>query len=103
MDIQKVMQQAQEMQKKMQQMQDALENVDITGSAGAGDHIVTITMTGKGLVKKVDISTALMNIEDQAVTEDLVTAAFNNGKSKLDDAVKIMMSKLNIPPELLGN
>ena len=103
MDIKKVMQQAQDLQNKMQKAQDALETIDITGTAGAGDYIVTVIITGKGVTKKVHIADKLINVEDKAMLEDLIIAAFNNAKSKLDDAIKVMMSKFNIPPELLGN
>ena len=102
MDIQKVMQQAQELQKKMQKAQEELESIEITGTAGAGDDMVTITITGKGLVTKVNISPRLMDIEDKSMTEDLTAAAFNNAKSKLDEVVGGKMAALNIPAGLLG-
>jgi len=102
MDIQKVMQQAQDLQNKMQKAQDALETIEITGTAGAGDYIVTVIITGKGITKRINIADKLTNIDDKAMLEDLIVAACNNAKSKLDDAVKVMMSKFNIPSELLG-
>ena len=45
--------QAQEMQKKMKELQEGLANLEVEGSSGGG--LVKITVTGKGEVKKIKI------------------------------------------------
>ena len=101
MDIKKIMQEAQKMQKKIQQAQDELESVGDSGAAGAADSVVKGIMSGKGIAKKISISDALIDLEEKAVLEDLIIAAFNNAKSKLDAVVGGKMADLNIPPALL--
>ncbi|HMS44811.1 MAG TPA: YbaB/EbfC family nucleoid-associated protein, partial [Alphaproteobacteria bacterium] len=46
-----MMKQAQMMQQRMQDMQNQLERVEITGSSGGG--LVHVTMTGKGIIRHV--------------------------------------------------
>jgi DNA-binding YbaB/EbfC family protein len=102
MDIKKMMQQAQELQKKMQQAQDELESVEVFGSAGGAGYIVEVTMSGKGMIKRINIADALIDLEEKATLEDLTAAAINNAKSKLDEVVGGKMAALNIPAGLLG-
>ena len=97
-----MMQQAQELQKKMQKAQDELEFIEVVGSAGGAGYIVEVTMTGKGIVKRVSISDTLVDLEEKATLEDLIAAATNNGKAKLDEVVGSKMSDLGIPSGLLG-
>ena len=95
-----LMKQAQEMQTKMQEMQDRLAGVDVEGSAGAG--MVTVTMNGKGEMRGVKIDPSLFNSEDAEVVEDLIVAACNDAKAKAEATMQEEMSKitggLNLPP-----
>tara|TARA_R110000868_G_scaffold778_13_gene5729 strand:- start:4742 stop:5065 length:324 start_codon:yes stop_codon:yes gene_type:complete len=95
-----LMKQAQEMQTKMQEMQDRLAGVDVEGSAGAG--MVTVTMNGKGEMRGVKIDPSLFNSEDAEVVEDLIVAACNDAKVKAETHAQEEMSKitggLNLPP-----
>ena len=50
--------QAQEMQKKMKELQEGLANLEVEGSSGGG--LVKITVTGKGEVKKIKIDPPLL-------------------------------------------
>lgn len=102
MDIKKMMQQAQELQKKMQQAQDELESIEIVGSAGGAGYVVEVTMTGKGIIKRVNISDSLIDLEEKATLEDLIVAAINNTKAKLDEVVSGKMAGLGIPSGILG-
>ncbi len=97
-----MMQQAQELQKKMQKAQDELESVEVSGSAGGAGYIVEVTMTGKGVVKRVSISDTLIDLEEKATLEDLIVAATNNAKAKMDEVVGGKMAGLGIPSELLS-
>ena len=102
MDIKKMMQQAQELQKKMQKAQEELDDVEVVGSAGGAGYIVEVTMSGKGMIKKVSIADVLIDLEEKATLEDLIVAASNNAKSKLDEVVGGKMAGLGIPSGLLG-
>lgn len=100
MDMQQIMKKAQDLQNKMKEAQDRLEYVEVTGSAGGGNCSVKVTLNGKGVAKKIEIDQALM--EDKSMLEDIIVAAFNNAKNKVDETVNIIMQKLGISPDMLG-
>lgn len=97
--IGKIMQQAQEMQGKMQQAQDELAQLEVTGEAGAG--LVKVTMTGKHEVRNVDIDPSVFE-EDRDLLEDLMAAAINDAVHRVNVTSKEKMSQvtggLNLPP-----
>jgi len=94
------MKQAQEMQSKMTEMQDKLSEMEVTGSSGAG--MIEITLTGKSDVRTVKIDPSLIDPNDPEVLEDLIVAAFNDAKSKVEVKVSEKMSEmtggLQLPP-----
>lgn len=102
MNIQKMMQQAQEMQGKLQEMQESIGEQEVIGSAGGG--VVTVSMTCKGYVKKVEIDSDSMKPEDKEIVEDLVAAACNDARSKADekmaDETKKMMEEMGLPSNM---
>ena len=71
-----LMKQAQQMQEKMQQLQQEIANAEVTGESGAG--LVKITMTGRHDVRKVDIDASLMS-EDKEVLEETAALAGEMG------------------------
>lgn len=92
MNIAGMMKKAQEMQKKMQEMQDNLADLTEEGSAGAG--MVTVTITGKHNLKKITISPDLIVPEDKEMLEDLIVAAFNDAKQKIETKIASEMEKV---------
>lgn len=86
-----LMKQAQEMQEKMQRMQEDLANQEVQGEAGAG--LVAVIMTGRHDVKKVTIDSSLLS-EDKEMLEDLLAAAVNDAVRRVEDANKQKMSDL---------
>lgn len=100
MDISKLMKQAGEMQAKMQEMQEQLADLEATGEAGGG--MVKVTLNGKGYAKAVAIERALMKEDEAEILEDLIAAAINDAKSKLEteteERMKEMTSGLPLPP-----
>ena len=92
MNIQRLMKQAQEMQKKMQEEQERLSNTEIEGISGGG--MVKIVVNGKMVVKKISIDKSIVDPEDVEVLEDLVLAAFNDAKDKIDAKMEDSMSSL---------
>jgi len=95
-----LMKQAQEMQSKMTEMQQRLADAEVTGAAGAG--MVTVTLNGKGDVRGIKIDPGLATGEDVEVLEDLIVAAFNDARSKVEQLASEEMKKitggLDLPP-----
>ncbi len=84
-ELGKLMQQAQKMQEKMQEAQDALASVEVEGVAGGG--MVKVTMTGSHEVKGLSIDDSLVG-DDREMLEDLIVAAFNDAVQKVEEARK---------------
>ena len=97
-----MMKQAQEMQARMADMQAKLAEVEMTGAAGGG--MVQVTLDGKGELRRIKIDKSLVDPAEVEVLEDLVVAAFNDGKSKVEAHVADEMAKLTgglkLPPGL---
>jgi DNA-binding YbaB/EbfC family protein len=95
-----LMKQAQAMQSKMAEMQEKLEAMEITGTSGAG--MITVTLNGKGAMRRVKIDPSLAKADEVEILEDLITAAHNDAKSKLEQKVQEetadMMGGLQLPP-----
>lgn len=95
-----MMKQAQEVQTRMQEMQERLAQAELTGASGGG--MVTITMTGKGEVRRVQIDPGLIVPDDREVLEDLVAAAVNDARQKVDaytqEETQKIMGGLQLPP-----
>ncbi len=95
-----MMKQAQEIQTKMSEVQDGLGRVEITGAAGGG--MVEVTLNGKGEMRGLAIDPSLMTPAEREVLEDLIVAAHNDAKAKVERHVSEEMSKLTgglkLPP-----
>jgi nucleoid-associated protein EbfC len=87
-----LMKQAQQMQAKMAEMQAQLEAAEMTGVAGGG--MVRLTLNGKGEVKKLAIDKAVVDPAEVEVLEDLVVAAFNDARAKVNAHTESEMQKL---------
>ena len=98
-DMGKLMKQAQEMQGKMQQLQEEAANATAVGESGAG--LVKVTMTGRHDVRKVEIDDSLMQ-EEKEILEDLLAAAVNDAVRKVEQVSKEKMAGLtggmDLPP-----
>lgn len=99
MNINQLMKQAQQMQKKMAEMENNLGHITVEGAAGGG--LVKIQVNGKNILKSIKIDPSLLSAEEGEVLEDLIIAAYNDAKAKLDIQVSEEMSKvtggLNLP------
>ena len=95
-----IMKQAGEMQAKMKEIQEKIAAMEIEGASGGG--MVKIVMNGKGYCKAVAIERDLITVEDAEVLEDLIAAAINDAKSKLETQGQEEMKKLTeglpLPP-----
>lgn len=77
-----MMKQAQQMQSRMEEMQSELETYEVEGSAGNG--LVTVRLSGKFAMRGISIDPQAVDASDPEILEDLVQAAFNDAKGKVD-------------------
>lgn len=96
MNIQKMMQQAQQMQERMQKQMGELK---VEATAGGG--MVTVVVTGHKNLLSVKIDPEVVSKDDVEMLQDLIVAAVNDAHRKVDDAVKDqmqgMMGGMKIP------
>lgn len=83
-DISQVMRQAQAMQAKISAAQKKLEAMEVEGSAGGG--LVKLKMSGKSALLGVTIDASLLKPEEAEIVEDLIKAAHDDARRKLEDA-----------------
>ena len=99
-NIGRLMKQAQEMQTRMAEMRERLGEVEIEGTAGAG--MVVARLSGKGDLRGLKIDPALVDANEIEVLEDLIIAAVNDAKAKVEARVNDEMRKLtggiDLPP-----
>ena len=98
-----MLKQAQQMQARMAELQAELANTEITGSSAGG--MIEVTLTGKAEARKVKIDPSLAGADDVEVLEDLIVAAINDAKSKVDARMAEKMSELagglQLPPGMM--
>ena len=94
-DLMKMMKQAQELQGRMQQMQEELAALEVSGQSGAG--MVRITLNGKGEMRSVKIDPSLLKPEDVEMVEDLVLAAVNEAHRRAEEMMKSALSRIAGP------
>lgn len=101
-DLLGLMSKAKEMQAKMQAMQEEMTSLEATGQSGGG--LVTVVLSGKFEVKSLKIDPSLVKEGEGEILEDLVLAAFNDAKAKVEQAIQQktqeMTSGLGLPPGL---
>ena len=91
-DFMKILQQAQQMQGRLQQIQDELAKQSVSGSAGGG--IVTVDADGKGQVRRIKIDPGVVNPADVEMLEDLVLVAVTEAQKKAAALAQDEMGKL---------
>jgi DNA-binding YbaB/EbfC family protein len=101
-DLMKMMKQAQEIQGRMQQLQDELTALQVEGQSGGG--LVKVTLNGKMEARGVKLDPNLLKPEDAEMLEDLILAAFQDAKAKVEAALQEKMREvtggLPLPPGL---
>ena len=100
LDLEKIMEMAQNAQAELQKAQDNLDSVEVEGASGGG--LVKIKATAKGRILGVSIDDSLMVPGDKAMLEDLIAAALNDARAKADVAASAEMQKMSaglpLPP-----
>jgi len=99
MDMSEIMRQAQLMHQKLGQVQNELAHKRVDASVGGG--MVTVTVNGRNELLSIKIDKEVINPEDQAMLQDLIVSAVNEGIRKAQDMAQAEMRKLtggiNIP------
>lgn len=95
-----MMKQVQEMQAKMQEMQASLAGAELDGAAGGG--MVRVVLNGHGEARGVSIDPSLLQADERQVLEDLLIAAINDARAKVDahakEKTQEIMGGIELPP-----
>ena len=83
-DISQIMRQAQQMQAKIADAQKKLEAMEVEGSAGGG--MVKLKINGKNALLSIHIDASLMVADEREILEDLIKAAHDDARRKLDES-----------------
>ena len=102
MDFLGMMKQAKVLQEKMQSLQSEIAALEATGAAGGG--LVTVTVDGKGGLKRLRIDPSLAKADEIEILEDLIIAAVNDARGKAEGLAAEKMTALTagmgLPPGL---
>ena len=91
-DMMKILQQAQEMQGRFQQIQDDLQQRTVSAAAGGG--MVTVEADGKGQIRKIKIDPSVVDPKDVEMLEDLVLVAVSEAQKKAAELAQSELGKL---------
>jgi len=81
-DLLGMMGKAKEMQAKFQALQEEIANMEASGQAGGG--LVSVTVSGKFEMRALKIDPSLFKEDDVEVLEDLILAAFNDARARVE-------------------
>jgi len=85
-DLLGLMSKAKEMQAKMQAMQEEMTAIEASGQSGGG--LVVVTLSGKFEMKSLKIDPSLLKEGEGEILEDLILAAHNDAKVKIEQAIQ---------------
>lgn len=92
-----MMKQAQEMQRRMEELQAEMAQQEVEGAAGGG--MVRVVLTCKGEARRVTIDPSVLG--EREILEDLVKAAINNARTAADETLarktRELMESLGLP------
>ncbi len=75
-----------EVQKKMAEAQNKLNDIEVEGTSGGG--LIKVTATAKGIFKRISIDDSLIKQDEKEILEDLIVAAINDAKEKGEAAAQ---------------
>ena len=90
-DLNKILNKAKELEKKMKESQDAIKKIRAEGVSGSNS--IKVTLDGDGEMQKIEIADDILK-ENKSIIEDLIVAAHNNAKSKLKTKTSEEISKV---------
>ena len=95
MNMNAMMKQLQQVQKKVLAAQQELENAEFPGEAGGGK--VQVVLTGKGDLKSVKLDRSVVDPEDPELLEDLILTAFHQAKEQISAKSDAIMGSVKMP------
>ena len=95
MNMNAMMKQLQQVQKKVQAAQEDLENSEFPGEAGGGK--VRVVITGKGDLKSLKLDRSVVDPDDPELLEDLILTAFHQAKEELSAKSEAIMGAVKMP------
>lgn len=99
-DIGKMMKEAQALQARMAEAQEEIARIEATGMSGGG--LVSVTLTGKGEMKRLHIDPSLLKPDEAEIVEDLIIAAYTDARVHVDalvaDRMQAVTGNLPLPP-----
>lgn len=95
-----LMKQAQQMQERMQKVQEEIAQLEVTGESGAG--LVKVTINGSHSCRRVVIAPSLFELDELEMLEDLIAAAINDASRRIEEMQKAKMAEVTggmpLPP-----
>jgi DNA-binding YbaB/EbfC family protein len=99
-NIGQMMRQAKDIQSRVEEAQGRIATIEATGTSGGG--LVEVTVTGKGEMRSLKIDPSLVKDEEREMLSDLIIAAHNDARAKVQARVQDEIGKatggLNLPP-----
>ncbi|WP_455479598.1 YbaB/EbfC family nucleoid-associated protein [Bartonella sp. B23] len=99
-EMMNMMKKAKEVQEKMQKIREEIANMQAIGSAGGS--LVSITLNGQNVITAVQIDPSLLKPEEAEILEDLIMAAYNEARAKIEVAIeektKSITAGIPLPP-----
>ncbi|MFB9800434.1 YbaB/EbfC family nucleoid-associated protein [Streptomonospora salina] len=96
MDMQALLQQAQQMQQQLMEAQQQLDEAKVEGTSGGG--LVKVTVNGRGSVEDITIDPQTIDAEDAGETAqtvaDMVLAAIRDAESSVEELQQEKMGPL---------
>ncbi|MDD4366374.1 MAG: YbaB/EbfC family nucleoid-associated protein [Eubacteriales bacterium] len=102
-DMQKQMQQMQALQKKMDEKQAEIDEMEVTATSGGG--AVEVAVSGKKEIKNIKIDPQVIDPDDVEMLQDLIMAAANEAIRQMEELSRNEMEKLTgslgLPPGMM--
>ncbi len=105
-DLQQLMQMGQQMQSRMSDIQEKLQQKTATAQSGGG--MIRVTADGTGNIREIDLDPEVVDPEDVEMLEDLILAAVSEAqrraKEQMEEEMKELTGGLPLPglSNLLG-
>ncbi len=98
--MQKMLQQAQQMQQKLKEAQAAFAEKTFSGQSGGG--VVTLEINGEGELERLDLAEEVVDPDDVEMLEDLIVSAFQTAYDEMEDTREDEMGDMGLPGDM-GN
>ena len=91
-DFMKMLQQAQELQGKLQKAREELQQQTVKASSGGG--MVTVEANGEGTIRSIKVDPSVVNASDVEMLEDLLLVAVTEAQKKAQETAQQERGKL---------